>query len=154
MQNEILLKKRALALIEQLRRRILDPGLCSRHRRRPQDFSRECRLTFPVLVILLLQKSLKSLQARLHEFVRQLGQEAERGGLSGGAVTHARAKLSASVYVELNRQAVLPAVYCAEKKKVVERWGGHPVRAGDRAVMRFAKRAGVGKEYWWRGVFI
>src|SRR5258708_37762733 len=99
MQNEILLKKRALALIEQLRRRILDPGLCSRHRRRPQDFSRECRLTFPVLGILLLQKSLKSLQARLHEFVRQLGQEAERGGLSGGGGSRSLGQLRARGYV-------------------------------------------------------
>ena len=78
MRNDILLRNRALALVEQLRRRIIDPGLRARHRRRPEDFSRECRLTFPVLVILLLQKSLKSLQARLHEFVRQLGQEAQR----------------------------------------------------------------------------
>jgi len=74
MQNNILLEKRALALIHSLRQRMLDPGLCVRHRRRLEDFSRECRLTFPVMVVLLLQKSLRSLQARLHEVVRQLAQ--------------------------------------------------------------------------------
>jgi len=149
MRNDILLKKRALALIEQLRCRIFDPGLRSRHRRRPQDFSRECRLTFPVLVILLLQKSLKSLQARLHEFVRQLEQEAERGGLSGGAVTHARAKLSASVFVELNRQAVLPAVYGAENKELVQSWRAHRVLAVDSSVVRLPKSQEVAKKYGW-----
>src|SRR6266446_8574591 len=120
MRNDILLKKRALALIEQLRCRIFDPGLRSRHRRRPQDFSRECRLTFPVLMIVLLQKSLKSLQARLHEMVRQLAQGVEVGSLSGGAVTHARAKLCASAFEELNQQAVLPIVYGAEHQGLVE----------------------------------
>src|SRR5690348_4554367 len=106
MQNDILFKQRALALIEQLRGRIVDPGVCSRHRRRPQDFSRECRLTFPVLLMVLLQKSLKSLQARLHEMVRQLAPGVEVGSLSAGAVTHARAKLRASVFEDLNQQAV------------------------------------------------
>ena len=86
MQNNILLEKRALALIYALRQRIVDPGLCRRHRRRPEDFTRECRLTFPILVMLLLQKSLKSLQARLHEVVGQLagavgGEQPQRGGL-------------------------------------------------------------------------
>src|SRR5258706_14801822 len=104
MRNDILLKQRALSVVEQLRGRIIGPELCSQDRRRPQDFSREYRLTFPVLVMLLLQKSLKSLQARLHELVRQLAPGAEGSPLSAGAVTHARAKLSAGVFVELNRQ--------------------------------------------------
>src|SRR5882672_3488065 len=108
MRNNILLKERALKLIHRLRGQIIDSGLCSRHRRREQDFSRERVLTFPVLVMLLLQKGLKSLQARLHKYVRQVAMGAEGKTLSGGALTHARAKLKADVFVELNRQAVLP----------------------------------------------
>src|SRR6267142_3947886 len=149
MRNDILLKKRALALIKQLRGRILDPGLCSRHRRRPQDFSRECRLSFPVLMMLLLQKSLKSLQARLHELVRQLAPGAESSSLSAGAVTHARAKLCASAFVELNRQGVLPTVYGPENQELVERWRGHRVLGVESSVVRLPKSQAVGKKYGW-----
>ena len=149
MQNDILLKQRALTLIEQLRRRILDPGVCSRHRRRAQDFSRECRLTFPVLMMVLLQKSLKSLQARLHEMVRQLAQGVEVGRLSAGAVTHARAKLQASAFEELNQQAVLPIVYGAQHQALVERWQGHRLLAVDSSVVRLPKSEAVAKQFGW-----
>jgi hypothetical protein len=73
MRNKNPLQPRALALIEQLRHSITDPSFGSRHRRRPTDFTRQCVLTFPVLMLLLLQKSLKSLQAHLQEFLGQLG---------------------------------------------------------------------------------
>ncbi len=149
MQTDILLKERALSLIERLRQRIIDPALCFRHRRRPQDFSRECRLTFSVMVILLLQKSLKSLQARLHEFVRQLAPGAEGGSLSAGAVTHARAKLSARVFIELNREVVVPTVYSAQGQELVARWRGHRVLGVDSSVVRLPKSQAVGKKYGW-----
>ena len=147
MSKDILLKERAIKLIERLREQIRHPGLCSRHRRRPQDFSRECRLTFPVLVILLLQKSLKSLQARLHEYVRQLVLGAKGGNLSAGALTHARAKLSAEVFVELNRQAVLPTVYGQEQ--LVQRWKAHRVLGVDSSVLRLPKNEAVAQKYGW-----
>lgn len=149
MRNELPLKKRALALIERLRRQIVDPALCSRHRRRPQDFSRECRLTFPVLMLLLLQKSLKSLQTRLHEYVRQLAVGVEGRALSAGAVTHARAKLNAEVFVDLNRQALLPIIYGDEHRDLVHRWCGHRVLGVDSSVLRLPKNEAVAQKYGW-----
>ena len=59
MRNDISLKNRALNLIERLRAPLIDPVFWSRHRRQTRDFTRECVLTFPVLMLLLLQKSLK-----------------------------------------------------------------------------------------------
>ena len=149
MRTDILLQKRALKLIEQLRSRITDRGLCCRHRRRPQDFSREYRLTFPVLVMWLLQKSLKSLQARLHEYVRQLSLGANPESLSPGAITHARAKLSPEVFVELNRQAVLPIVYGEPSKELLEYWHGHRVLGVDSSVLRLPKNEAVAQKYGW-----
>lgn len=149
MQNDLLLKERALKLIQRLREQIRHPGLCCRHRRRPRDFSRECRLTFPVLVILLLQKSLKSLQARLHEYMRQLALGGEGRNLSAGALTHARAKLSAEVFVELNRQAVLPTIYGDENRQLVQRWHGHRVLGVDSSVLRLPKNEAVAQKYGW-----
>ncbi len=149
MQNDILLKERALKLIQRLRWYISDPGLCVRHRHRPQDFSRDYRLTFPVLVILLLQKSLRSLQAHLHEYMRLLAFGTESASLSPGAVTHARAKMSAEVFVELNRQAVLPMVYGPEYRSLVQRWHGHRVLGVDSSVLRLPKNEAVAQKYGW-----
>lgn len=149
MEHNRLLEKRALAIIQGLRRRIFDPGLCWRHRRRAKDFSRECRLTFPLVILLLLQKSLKSLQARLHEMVRELVQAFAVDSLSPGAFTHARAKLSASTFVELNQQVVLPVVYGAEHGALVRRWQGHRLLAVDSSVVRLPKSQAVGKQFGW-----
>lgn len=149
MQKELLLKERALNLIKQLRQRIIDPGLCVRHRRREVDFTRECRLTFPVLMLLLLQKSLKSLQSRLHEWLWQLAGEPKTQSLSAGAFTHARAKLCASAFVELNQQVLLPTVYGAEHQALVQKWHGHRVLAVDSTVLRLPKTAAVGKRFGW-----
>lgn len=149
MQKDILLKERSLKLIAGLRRQITDPGLCFRHRRRVVDFSRECRLSFPVLVILLLQKSLKSLQARLHEYLRQWAQAAQAKSLSAGAVTHARAKLSAGVFVELNQEAVLPSVYGPDSESLLQRWRGHRVLGVDSSVVRLPKNQALGQKYGW-----
>lgn len=109
MQNHIRLQQRALQLIEQLRQRLLDPGLCARHRRRPTDFIRERVLTFPVLMLWLLQKNLTSLQAPAHEFFWQLCHGLPACTVSASAVTHARAKLRPSAFGELN-QTVLDTV--------------------------------------------
>jgi Transposase DDE domain len=149
MRNDILLEKRALALVHLLRQQIFDAGLCSRHRCRPEDFSRECRLTFPVMVMLLLQKSLKSLQARLQEMIGQLAWVAGGAPLSAGAFTHARAKLSASIFVELNEQVVLPLVYGEQHQGLVERWRGHRLLAIDSSVVRLPKSQAVGKKFGW-----
>lgn len=147
MQKDILLKRRALTLIEQLRERIIDPGLCARHRRRPVDFSRQCRLSFPVLVLWLLQKSLKSLQLRLHELLSHWGQETR--SLSVGAVTHARAKLCASVFDELNQQTLLPLVYGREHPELVQRWRGHRLVSVDSSVVRLPQTQAVAEVFGW-----
>jgi Transposase DDE domain len=149
MQTELLLKERALNLIKQLRQRMVDPGLCARHRRREVDFSRQRRLTFPVLMLLLLRKSLKSLQSQLHEWLWQLDESGSTASLSGGALTHARAKLCASAFVELNQQVLLPTVYGAQHQALVQKWHGHRVLAVDSTVLRLPKGAAVGKVFGW-----
>jgi hypothetical protein len=100
-------------------------------------------------MLLLLKKSLKSLQARLHESVRQLGFGIQTPSLSAGAVTHARAKLSAEVFVELNRQVLLPTVYGPEHQTLVKRWQGHRVLGVDSSVLRLPRNEAVAQKYGW-----
>ena len=149
MRNDIPLKKRALDLIERLRRPLVDPGFWSRHRRGERDFTRQCVLTFPVLMLLLLQKSLKSLQSHLHEFLWQLADGNGLPQLSGGALTHARSKLRASAFVELNASSVLATVYGTEHAALVQRWRGHRLLGVDSSLLRLPSHAAVGEQFGW-----
>src|SRR5258705_12160580 len=126
MPDEATLKSRALELIGTARQLLGDLSLVARHRRRPKDFIRKRTYQFQVLMLLILQKSLKSLQLRLHEFARDwaaLVAPAPSG--TPGAFTHARAKLLPSAFVELNQKAVLATVYGPEWAGLVKRWRGH-----------------------------
>ena len=141
MRNESALHQRALHLIGRLRQRLLEPGFAARHRRRPQDFTRERVLNFPVLMLVLLQKSLKSLQNHLHEFLWQLGGgSADAPMVSGSALTHARAKLLPGAFIELNQTALLPSVYSAHPE-LVQRWQGHRLLAVDSSLFRLPDSA-------------
>lgn len=149
MQIKLGVEQRALKMVKQMGQQVQDPGLCARHRRKPVDFSRECRLTFPVLLLLLLRKSLKSLQTRLHELFRDLAQGREVPHISASALTHARAKLQASVFVELNQQSVLPVVYGPEFEHLLQRWHGHRLLSVDSSLMRLPTSQAVGARFGW-----
>lgn len=148
MRNDISLRERALQLILRLRERIIAPDFCTRHRRRPADFTRERKLTFPILMLLLLQKSLKSLQAHAHEFFFQLHQGLPSQSVSASALTHARAKLQASAFVELNR-TVLDTVYGQTHGALVQRWRGHRLLGVDSSLVRLPSSAALGEHFGW-----
>jgi hypothetical protein len=148
MQHSLRLQQRALHLIEQLRARLVAPDFCARHRRRATDFTRQRVLTFPVLMLLLLQKSLKSLQTHLQEFLGQLAVGADAVSLSGGALTHARAKLRPSAFAELN-QTLLATVYGPAHADLVQRWHGHRLLAVDSSLCRLPASQALGQTFGW-----
>ena len=61
-------------LIEVLRAKLRDQNFLARHRVRSQDFTRQRQLTFPLLMLFLLQQTIKSIQRHLHEFLDELAQ--------------------------------------------------------------------------------
>src|ERR1043166_505244 len=99
-----------LGLIEALRRILCDAEFCGRHRVRPEDFSRQRQLTFPVVMLFILQKTVKSIQRHLNEFLNELAGGELFESVTPGAWTHARAKLKHTAFIELNRGTVLPVV--------------------------------------------
>ena len=60
--------------IEKLRAELCDAQFLDRHRARRQDFTRRCQLTFPVVMLFILQKTAKSIQRHLHEFLNRLAE--------------------------------------------------------------------------------
>ena len=125
-----------ITFIEKLRTELCDPEFLNRHRVRRQDFTRKCQLTFSVVMLLLLQKTAKSIQRHVHEVLKELGEDELFEPVSTGAVTHARAKLKHTAFVELNHEVVMPAIYGEQPLKEIKRWRGHRLLGIDGSKLR------------------
>jgi len=123
-------------LVEALRRRLRAGDFVAQHRGRPVDFTRQRQLTFPVVMLFALQKTVKSLQRHLHEFLDELAGGELFEPVTAGAWTHARAKLKHTAFIELNRDCVLPAIYGSAPPASVKRWRGHRLLGIDSSVVR------------------
>ena len=137
-----------ITLVEALRAKLLDPNFLARHRVRPQDFTRNRQLTFPVMMLFILQKTIKSIQRHLHEFLDDLAQGEIFEPVTSGAVTHARAKLKDSAFIELNRDCVLPTVYDSERP--IQRWRDHRLFGVDSSLVRLPDSEELGQVFGWK----
>jgi hypothetical protein len=137
-----------IILIEALRAKLRDENFLSRHRVRPQDFTRQRQLTFPVLMLFVLQQTVKSIQRHLHEFLDNLAQGEIFEPVTSGAVTHARAKLKESAFIEMNRDCVLPTIYGPEHP--IQSWRGHRLLGVDSSLMRLPDSEELGQTFGWK----
>ena len=130
-----------VTMIESLRRQLCDRNFIARHRVRPEDFTRQRQLTFPIIMLFTLQKSVKSLQRHLHEFLNELAAGALFEPVTASAWTHARAKLKHTAFIELNRTCVLPVIYGEAQQPGLQRWRGHRLLGLDSSVVRLPNGA-------------
>ena len=86
---------------------INDEDFKIRHRSDETVFTRLRTLSFSIVMILIIQKSLKSLQLILNEFSLELG----FNPVTASAFTQARANLSHKAFIELNQKAVVDVMY-------------------------------------------
>ena len=135
-------------LIEALRAKLHDENFLARHRVRPQDFTRQRQLTFPVLMLFVLQQTVKSIQRHLHEFLDNLAQGEIFETVTSGAVTHARAKLKESAFIELNQDCVLPTIYGPEHP--IQCWRGHRLSGVDSSLIRLPDSEELGQTFGWK----
>jgi hypothetical protein len=134
-----------ITLIERLRAKLQDPEFMARHRARPEDFTRQRQLTFPVVMLFVLQKTVKSIQRHLNEFLNELANGDLFEPLSAGAFTHARAKLKPTAFIELNDQVVLPLV--EEQTAQLKRWRGHRLFGHDSSLLRLPDTLELAKDF-------
>src|SRR5439155_380323 len=71
------------------------------------------------VMLFVLQKTVKSIQRHLHEFLNELAGGQVFEPVTAGAWTHARAKLKHTAFIELNQSTVLPSVYGPEQQRTV-----------------------------------
>jgi hypothetical protein len=134
-------------LIETLRRYLHSPDFLARHRARPVDFTRERQLTFPIIMLFTLQKTVKSIQRHLHEFMDELAGGELFEPVTPGAWTHARAKLRHTAFIELNQACILPAIYAPARRQQIKRWHGHRLLGVDSSIVRLPNHAALRAEY-------
>ena len=125
-----------VGFVQSLRRELCDGDFSARHRVRPEDFTRQRQLTFPVVMLFILQKTVKSIQRHLHEFLNELAGGEMFEPVTAGAWTHARAKLKHTAFIELNEQTVRPWIYDAEQNQSLQRWRGHRLLGVDSSLVR------------------
>jgi hypothetical protein len=92
-------------------------------------------------MLLLIQKTLKSLQAHLDEFLWQLAAPGPVRLVQASALTHARAKLLPSAFVELNERVLLAHYYHPAQNAGVRRWRGHRLLSIDSSLTRLPDSA-------------
>lgn len=114
-----------------------------RHKRRPEDFTRRRCFGFMNTVVLLLQKSVRSLQLRLNEFFDRLDQSLEPA--SASAWSQARLKLAHTAFIELNQQAVVEPFYAGAGQT----WRGHRLVAIDSSWLHLPSTEPLGREFGW-----
>src|SRR6266513_4560841 len=133
-----------VGFVESLRRHLCDGAFSARHRVRPEDFTRQRQLTFPVVMLFILQKTVKSIQRHLHEFLDELACGQLFEPVTAGAWTHARAKLKHTGFIELNQEVVLPVVN--QQRDQLKLWRGHRLYGHDSSLIRLPDSAELAEE--------
>ena len=145
--NKGVLRGRWTESCERIREAILGEDLRVRHRRHEKDFTRERVLTFPVVMLLLLQKTARSAQRHLQSFLRELSTDFKSLSVTAGGWTQARAKLLHSAFIELNQSIVLPDFYAPKQAQHCRRWRGHRVLGVDGSQLWLPNHPEVIKEF-------
>lgn len=86
---------------------INDDNFRSQHRTSERFFTRCRKLTFVVMILLLLRKSAKSMQSVVNELLMILGIESA----TSAAFSQARARIRHTAFIELNEKAVVEVMY-------------------------------------------
>jgi hypothetical protein len=134
-------------IIETIRQVLGGASFCDRHKRRPQDFTRQRHFWFVRSMVFLLQKTVRSVQLHLHEFFDRLGEKWQP--VTASAWSQARLKLRHTAFIELNHRAILEPVYAAGSAFEVKRWRGHRLVGIDSSLLHLPNSEEMGREFGW-----
>jgi len=98
----------------------------NKHKQNSKSFTRLRKLGFNVIMILILQKSVKSVQNRINEFFDKLCSDIIPATAS--AFTQARSNLSHSAFIDLNRNGIVSPYY---EDGIYKKWHTYRLLAVD-----------------------
>lgn len=139
---------RASATTLQITRELIHEELfCHRHRTGDQHFTRRRKLPFARVLVMLLQKTVRSMQLHLHDFFAALAGAGESASASSWC--EARLKLKHTAFIELNERAVLAVAYGGQNDFAVRLWKGHRLIGIDSSLLRLPNEPALGAEFGW-----
>lgn len=145
MPNIASLDRPSQTSVEITRQVIKEQSFCERHRVNNKCFVRRRKLTFANMVVLLLQKTVRSIQLHLHDFFGELGQ----CSVVASSWCEARLKLKHTAFIELNQRAIIDVAYDAQRGVEVRRWKGHRLLAMDSSLVRLPDEPALGEQFGW-----
>ena len=120
---------------------------CHRHRAAKTNFTRQRHLTFGNVIVLLIQRTKRSIQLHLHDFFAALTPASS--AVNASSWCEARLKLRHTAFLELNERAILDVVYEGKSDFEVCRWKGHRLLGIDSSLIRLPSQTGLGEEFGW-----
>jgi len=112
-------------------------------RKTDKDFTRNRILTYDKMLILLLQKWIKSLQIKLNEFALKLDLK-----LTNSAFTQARSKIQPEVFDYLNKEAILKRFYDLKENTIwYEKYWNFRILAIDWTKIRLPNEKEIQEKY-------
>jgi Transposase DDE domain len=146
MQNVPSLNRASETAVQTTRELIHSEKFCHAHRAEAHHFTRRRKLTFPIVLVLLLQKTVRSVQAHLHDFLAALGGNLR---VAPASWCEARLKLKHTAFVELNERAILDVAYGGQNDFAVRRWRGQRLIGIDSSLVRLPADPALGREFGW-----
>lgn len=136
------------AVVASTRQLIQDQAFINAHRMNEKFFTRQRQLTFSRLCVLIVQKTVRSLQAHLIDFFGLLDPGSTRP-VGASAFSQARAKLKHSAFIELNERAILANVYAPAQAAGVARWQAFRLIGIDSSLVRVPGTEELGRHFGW-----
>ena len=116
-------------------------------RKNKDDFTRNRKLPFHIMVSLILQKWVKSLQLRLNEFFTNLSNTIETA--TDSAYVQAKNKLSYKLFLYLNLEVIINRYYdLKENEAGYKTWNNHRILAVDGSQIRLPDEKEIKEKYW------
>ena len=134
-------------VVEATRQLIEQAAFCARHRTKTTYFTRRRCLPFNKMMVLLLQKTVRSIQAHMVDFFDRLDQAISP--VTASAWSQARLKLQHTAFIELNEKAILEVVEGGQTDFQVRRWEGYRLLAVDSSLITLPNEEEIGREFGW-----
>jgi hypothetical protein len=134
-------------VVASTRKSFTDANFVRAHCAHDKAFTRKRKLPFSLIMLLLLQKTVRSIQLHLHDFFEQWTGLPK---VTASAWTQARAKLRHTAFIELNERVILPHVYDPQSDFGVRRWRGHRLLAIDSSCVALPSVPEIGQAFGWR----
>jgi hypothetical protein len=133
-------------IVHTIKELLNDSEFQARHKINPKYFTRQRALTFPIVLTLILQKSVKSLQLVLNECFEKLALYMALKVLTvtNSAFSQARQKLSHTAFIELHRIAIIDRYYTDEHYQT---WQGFRLIAVDGSKIRLPDTPDIREEF-------